>query len=996
MKSNRRLWSKSFSIRVLCFIFIIFIFLPQLLLATAPTLRPMTVPSGITTRGSTGNQLSATSGMSIRFLNRATIQVTFNNSSARMFPGSTNTSTVGQFSGSYIRDKHGDKDYKDRNTRAFIKIDSGFGDTRSGTLSERWDVLAGSQIRGAVQDGYLRMRIRSNTGGGSPNFGTNPCRGNSFDEWVGLKNLSDDEDDGQGNVGWWCADGQDSSSDTIHELNGVLTGTLENANITHAATEGAEELRIVFPGNDQEEDSFEYCESSRKYALEDCDDPRDGYTINAQPGDFAGTGSVLITVESSESGRGSFRTRIAQTENEDAQPTDPDDDGGDEEEIVDDCEFGSIGLSWRIWEPLADIGENALNWFGCTVIKGVITFIEWLNDGIDDYLRTNLSDYRGPDSGIREVWSSMLTIANILFVIAFLVMVIATALNLGIVDAYTVKKALPRLVIAAILANLSYSLILVVIDVTNVLGGAVRDIILQPVGGSDALRDAISAAQGSNASGLVGAGTAAGVGFAISSMATGGIFVVIPILLVVAFGVLVAWAVIMIRTILILLLVVLSPIAIAFWALPGLENLEKRWWKTLVQMLMVYPYIIGFIAAGQFVAILIAKRSGGEAQGVGDSIAVLAAIILPYVLLPTVFKLATSTISNVTGMINNKGKGLIDRGSNAARERAKTTKRAQGKDFAKKFKASERGSAGQLGKMEGMSRAGRRGGLRGRWARRGLSEESFDLLDAQRDKESVRRQSAQEEADKARVAGAQLDMRRHMTENGLSRNDQLTYLQGIATNQDAGEHERRAAVSMLTDQKAVEQLEQVQDAAVGNEVLRRSWNVSMQENYGGLRDASPHLATEVLAGEDAAAIHAKRVNSWTNASNEQLAGMHHLGWERYRALDPAGQHARLTDVVGNEKLRQSLSAETLGLPHTPPPPPSDRRFKHSVKLVGSQNGFNLYSFKYHWEDTRYVGVMAQEVIGKRPDAVSQDAHGYYYVDYSKLGIEFTTFDNWKN
>ena len=64
---------------------------------------------------------------------------------------------------------------------------------------------------------------------------------------------------------------------------------------------------------------------------------------------------------------------------------------------------------------------------------------------------------------------------------------------------------------------------------------------------------------------------------------------------------------------------------------------------------------------------------------------------------------------------------------------------------------------------------------------------------------------------------------------------------------------------------------------------------------------------------------------------------------------------------------------------------SDIRLKTDIKLIGiSEMGINMYSFKYNGSEDIYQGVMAQEV----PWATTQDKHGFYMVDYSKVDVEF--------
>jgi len=64
---------------------------------------------------------------------------------------------------------------------------------------------------------------------------------------------------------------------------------------------------------------------------------------------------------------------------------------------------------------------------------------------------------------------------------------------------------------------------------------------------------------------------------------------------------------------------------------------------------------------------------------------------------------------------------------------------------------------------------------------------------------------------------------------------------------------------------------------------------------------------------------------------------------------------------------------------------SDRRLKEDVERIGTlDSGLPLYRFKYLGSDTVRIGVMADEVAGKIPDAVSTDTSGYLMVDYGKI------------
>lgn len=66
---------------------------------------------------------------------------------------------------------------------------------------------------------------------------------------------------------------------------------------------------------------------------------------------------------------------------------------------------------------------------------------------------------------------------------------------------------------------------------------------------------------------------------------------------------------------------------------------------------------------------------------------------------------------------------------------------------------------------------------------------------------------------------------------------------------------------------------------------------------------------------------------------------------------------------------------------------SDKRAKKDVKKVGELKGHGLYEYSYrgkHNDGKRHIGVMAQDVEKKRPDAVSRRSDGLRQVNYGKL------------
>jgi hypothetical protein len=74
---------------------------------------------------------------------------------------------------------------------------------------------------------------------------------------------------------------------------------------------------------------------------------------------------------------------------------------------------------------------------------------------------------------------------------------------------------------------------------------------------------------------------------------------------------------------------------------------------------------------------------------------------------------------------------------------------------------------------------------------------------------------------------------------------------------------------------------------------------------------------------------------------------------------------------------------------------SDLALKHDIVLLGHlANGIGYYRFGYLGSSKSYVGVIAQEVQGVMPEAVTRSSDGYLRVYYEKLGLKLRTYSDW--
>ena len=67
---------------------------------------------------------------------------------------------------------------------------------------------------------------------------------------------------------------------------------------------------------------------------------------------------------------------------------------------------------------------------------------------------------------------------------------------------------------------------------------------------------------------------------------------------------------------------------------------------------------------------------------------------------------------------------------------------------------------------------------------------------------------------------------------------------------------------------------------------------------------------------------------------------------------------------------------------------SDYELKENIKHVGkSPSGVHIYEFNYLGDNTKYRGAMAQDVMVKVPEAVSEMDNGYLGVNYDLLDVK---------
>lgn len=307
-------------------------------------------------------------------------------------------------------------------------------------------------------------------------------------------------------------------------------------------------------------------------------------------------------------------------------------------------------------------------WVGCPFIRGIDGVLRSIEANVVDILVIKPEAYEG--NGIKDAWVVFRNISSILLIIVMLVVVISTALGFSFVDAYTVKKILPRLVIAVIFIQLSWALTTFSINFINVIGNGIFGIMLTPFGGADAtnLPSLIAGADGGQ--GLFNT-------LIIAGLAAGGIALGFLGLLSLAFttflAVFVGFIILIIRNLVIILTIMLAPIAIVAWIMPGTNKVWSLWWDSFSKALLMFPFIMMLFAAGRIMAWTTVQAEVATAGGIGpgflESISgsvltvliVVAAYVIPYFLIPFTLKFAGGLVGTLGGLANDRSRGIFDR-----------------------------------------------------------------------------------------------------------------------------------------------------------------------------------------------------------------------------------------------------------------------------------------------------------------------------------------------
>ena len=288
-------------------------------------------------------------------------------------------------------------------------------------------------------------------------------------------------------------------------------------------------------------------------------------------------------------------------------------------------------------------GIDGIGWLVCPVMN----FVAGINDaaysaisGFLDIKPAILSD--GNNSGAKQGWEFFRNIANAIFAVIFLWIIFSQISNVGVSN-YGIKKILPRLIIGALLVNLSYYLCQIFVDLSNILGHTLKDSLESGAGeiGANSEATGLGSEIIAKILGLTGAGLFIALAVGLPTLAAGFL------------AIMTVFIILVVRQAGIILLIAMSPMAFAAWLLPNTEDLFKKWIKMFRGLLLVFPIISLLYGAGKLAGAVLASNATVDPNNPDETmqLVALAATTMPLIATPFVLQNSLSSLGSIGAKI---------------------------------------------------------------------------------------------------------------------------------------------------------------------------------------------------------------------------------------------------------------------------------------------------------------------------------------------------------
>jgi hypothetical protein cdiviTM7_00597 len=302
-----------------------------------------------------------------------------------------------------------------------------------------------------------------------------------------------------------------------------------------------------------------------------------------------------------------------------------------------------------------DKNSCAIEWVGwimCPVIRGANGMVVSTYSLMQQhFLNIKADEIFQQDKPAFKTWSSFRDIANVFFVIALSIIIFSQVSGVGISN-YGIKKMLPKIIVFAILVNISWYISVIMIDISNIVGHSLFEW-LSGDGtwqfSSDSQSEDSPVEQILGGTAAIGVGTAAAVTGALAAGSS-----ILLFIFSAALALIMMIFILLIRQAAVIVLVVVSPVAFVAGILPNTEGFFKKWIKFFKNMLMIYPICSLIVGGAIFVSNLLYNNETNPLLKVAYG-------ILPILSLFTIVAIIKSVLSIIDGLTGGNLRGTLDR-----------------------------------------------------------------------------------------------------------------------------------------------------------------------------------------------------------------------------------------------------------------------------------------------------------------------------------------------
>lgn len=303
--------------------------------------------------------------------------------------------------------------------------------------------------------------------------------------------------------------------------------------------------------------------------------------------------------------------------------------------------------------------EGGFGWIICPLMNTMADVSDAAFSVIKQALEIK-SGFLDSNSGVQTAWEIFRNFANAAFIIAFLVIIYSQVTGAGI-SSYGIKRMLPRLIISAVLVNMSYLMSQVVVDATQIVGVSIKGL-LDAIAvnnnlpeWSNIISEVLKGDTGSAAAAITLTGVTIIALLAVSAPVLGATLLALILTVVILVG----------RHAAIVILTAVAPIAFVAYLLPNTESLFRRWLKMFWGLLLVYPIISLLYGGGALAGRIIMSAAGGDFW---LSITALGVSIIPLIMTPKLLQGALNATGELGAKLNGHASKLNANVSGAAKD----------------------------------------------------------------------------------------------------------------------------------------------------------------------------------------------------------------------------------------------------------------------------------------------------------------------------------------